>query len=70
MRIRAGYVEKVIKALGKIDEVKEALAVTGDIDAVVKVEAKDVDTIAKVVLSKIHEIDGVTRTATHVVVEL
>ncbi len=70
MRTKAGFVESVIKELNKMDEVKEAHAVTGEIDIIIKVEAKDIETIAKVILSKIHKIDGVDRTATHIVVPL
>lgn len=70
MRTKAGFVESVIKELNKMDEVKEAYAVTGEIDIIIKVEAKDIETIAKVILSKIHKIDGVDRTATHIVVPL
>lgn len=70
MRTKVGSVENVIKGLNQINEVKEAHAVSGDIDIIVKVEAKNFDTIAKVVLSKIHDIDGVERTSTHVVVPL
>jgi DNA-binding Lrp family transcriptional regulator len=70
MRTKAGFVESVIKALYRIEEVKEANAVTGEIDIIIKVEAKDIETIAKVILSRIHKIDGVERTATHIVVPL
>ena len=70
MKVKAGFVENITKALNQIAEVKEAHAVTGDIDIIVKVEAKDIETIAKVVVSKIHKIDGVDRTATHIVVSL
>jgi len=70
MRTKAGFVESVIKELNKMDEVKEANSVTGDVDIIIKVEAKDIETIAKVILSRIHKIDGVERTATHIVVPL
>lgn len=70
MRTKAGFVESVINELNKMDEVKEAHTVTGDIDIIIKVEVKDIETIAKVVLSRIHKIDGVERTATHIVVPL
>lgn len=70
IKIKAGSTENVIKELNKIEEVKEAHAVLGDIDIITKVEAQDSETIAKVVLSKIHQIDGIERTATHIVVPL
>ncbi len=67
---QAGFVEKVVNELGKIAEVKETYPVTGGIDIITKVEGKDVETIAKVILAKIHNIEGVTRTDTHIVVPL
>ena len=70
MTTRAGFVEHVVKELEKIDEVKETYPVTGGIDIIVKVEGKDVETIAKTILAKIHKIEGVNRTETHIVVPL
>lgn len=67
---KAGYVEKVVKQLDKIDEVLETYPVTGGIDIIAKVEGKDVETIAKIILAKIHGIEGVERTETHIVVPL
>ncbi|NVM01365.1 MAG: Lrp/AsnC ligand binding domain-containing protein [Candidatus Helarchaeota archaeon] len=70
MKVKAGSVEIVIKALNQIPEVKEAYTVTGEIDIIAKVEVKDLESIAKVVLSKIHQTEGVDRTSTHIVVPL
>ncbi len=70
MKTKAGFVEHVVKELGKLDEVRETYPVTGGIDIIVKVEGKDVETIAKTILAKIHKIDGVNRTETHIVVPL
>ncbi|MFX0036326.1 MAG: Lrp/AsnC family transcriptional regulator [Candidatus Hermodarchaeota archaeon] len=70
MQIKAGFVEKVVRKLNEIKEVKETYAVTGGIDIIVKVEGIDVETIAKTILAKIHNIEGVERTETHIVVPL
>jgi DNA-binding Lrp family transcriptional regulator len=70
MKIRAGFIENVINRLNDMPEVKEAHAVTGATDIIAKVEGKDFPTISKVILSKIHNIDGVERTSTHLVAEL
>lgn len=70
MNVQAGFVESVVRSLEKIEEVKESLPVTGGIDIIVKVEGKDVETIAKTILAKIHSIEGVSRTETHIVVPL
>ena len=70
MNTQAGYVEPVVNGLKEIEEVREVYPVTGGIDIIVKVEGKDVETIAKTILAKIHSIDGVSRTETHIVVPL
>ncbi|HEC40419.1 MAG TPA: Lrp/AsnC family transcriptional regulator [bacterium] len=68
MNIKAGFVESVVKELKQIPEVKETYAVTGGIDIITKVEGKDIETIAKTILAKLHKIDGVDRTRTHIVI--
>ncbi len=70
MKIKAGFVESVIKELNQIPEVKETYGVTGGIDIITKVEGKDVETIAKTILAKLHRIEGVDRTQTHIVVPM
>lgn len=70
MNVQAGFVESVVRNLDKIEEVKESFPVTGGIDIIVKVEGPDVETIAKTILAKIHSIEGVSRTETHIVVPL
>ena len=70
MNTQAGFVESVVHGLEKIEEVKEVYPVTGGIDIIVKVEGSDVETIAKTILAKIHSIEGVSRTETHIVVPL
>ncbi|MFX1410657.1 MAG: Lrp/AsnC family transcriptional regulator [Promethearchaeota archaeon] len=70
MKIRAGFIQSVINRLNEMPEVNEAHAVTGGIDIIAKVEGENFQTISKVILSKIHEIDGVERTSTHLVAPL
>ncbi|UCC19034.1 MAG: Lrp/AsnC ligand binding domain-containing protein [Promethearchaeota archaeon] len=70
MNTQAGFVESVVRELEKIPEVLESYPVTGGIDIIVKVEGKDVETIAKTILARIHNIEGVSRTETHIVVPL
>ncbi len=70
MTTKAGFVVSVVKELNNIPEVKETFPVTGGIDIITKVEGKDVETIAKTILAKIHKIEGVDRTQTHIVVPL
>lgn len=70
MKAKAGFVEDIIKKLGQIPEIKEAYPVTGGIDIIIKAEAEDITAISKVILAKIHKIDGVERTSTHLVTPL
>jgi DNA-binding Lrp family transcriptional regulator len=67
IKTKAGFVESIIKRLKHMQEVKEVWAVTGNIDVITLVEGNDITVVSKVILSKIHQIDGVERTATHIV---
>jgi len=67
IKAKAGFVETIIKRLKHMQEVKEAWAVTGSIDIITLVEGKDMMTVSKIILSKIHQLDGVERTATHII---
>ncbi|MFX0018760.1 MAG: Lrp/AsnC family transcriptional regulator [Promethearchaeota archaeon] len=70
LKTKAGFLEGIIDELNQIPEVLEAHAVTGGIDIIAKVESKDITTISKIVLAKIHRIDGIERTSTHIVTPL
>ncbi|MFX1363935.1 MAG: Lrp/AsnC family transcriptional regulator [Promethearchaeota archaeon] len=70
INIQAGFVESVTHNIDKIEEVVEYYTVTGGVDMIVKVEGPDVETIAKTILAKIHSIEGISRTQTHIVVPL
>ena len=70
MKVKAGFVVSVVNELENIPEVKEVFPVTGGIDIITKIEGKDVETIAKTILAKIHKIEGVDRTQSHIVVPL
>lgn len=70
LKIEAGFVEDAVLKLKEMEEVKEANVVTGSIDAIVKVEGDDIQTISNVILKRIHRIDGIERTSTHFIVPL
>ena len=67
IKATAGFVETIVTRLRQITEVKEAHAVTGTIDIIAKLEVEDFTYISKVILSQIHQIDGVEKTSTHFV---
>ena len=70
LKTKAGFLESIIYNLNQIPEILEAHAVTGSIDIIAKAESEDITTISKLVLAKIHRIDGVDRTSTHIVTPL
>ena len=70
IKAAAGFVESIVSRLRQMEEVKEANAVTGTIDILVKVEVEDFTYISKVILSKIHQIDGVEKTSSHFVTDI
>ena len=67
---QVGKVKKVIEEVKKIEGVEEAKAVTGSFDIVAKLSARDLGTLTKAIIEKIHEIDGVLDTQTAIIVEL
>ena len=67
IKATAGFVEGIVSRLRQMEEVKEANAVTGTVDIIAKVEVEDFTYISKVILSKIHSIDGVEKTSSHFV---
>ncbi len=64
-----GKAKEVAKKVGKIGGVRLSHAVTGAYDAIVLIEAPDVNALGTMVVSKIQAVPGVLRTSTNVVVE-
>ncbi|MEY2469247.1 MAG: hypothetical protein QOF21_1945 [Actinomycetota bacterium] len=60
----------VAEEASKLDGVVSSEAVTGAYDVIVRAEAKSMDDLGKMVVSKIQLIDGITRTRTCTVVNL
>jgi len=69
INVESGKINQVLKALKELAEVQEAYPVTGDYDAIVQIEAEELDDIHQLVAEKIHCIEGVKRTRTHVILE-
>ncbi len=62
-------VEKVLKEIRKeVKNVKEANAVTGPYDAIIRVEASNLRELTRVILPKIYTIEGVIDTTTAIVI--
>ena len=65
--VSASHVAHEIRAL---DGVHSADDVSGPYDVIVRVSAADMDTLGRLVVSRIQSVDGITRTLTCPVVEL
>ena len=59
-----GKTKKVYNALQKLDAVKSVDTVTGPYDVIITTEGDDLNTIGKLVTSKIHVVPGIIRTVT------
>lgn len=66
----AGRIHRIIEELRKIEEVKSCDAVTGQYDIIARIEAEDINALARVSYGKIQTIDGVLRTITCNVIQL
>ncbi|MBA7503311.1 hypothetical protein ES706_01919 [subsurface metagenome] len=64
IEIGVGKTKNVVTALGKVEGVKSADAVTGPYDIIAAVEAQDLEGIGNLVTGKIHPIPGISRTIT------
>ncbi len=63
-----GKSKEVVASLGQMADVKSVDTVTGPYDIITIVEAETLNNIGDVVTSKIHAIDGISRTVTCLVV--
>jgi DNA-binding Lrp family transcriptional regulator len=61
---------EVVQEVRRVAGVVDADAVTGPYDVVARLEAADLDLLAKLVVEKIQGVEGVTRTLTCPVVRL
>ena len=65
-----GQTSQVVKALGEIKQIKTIDPCWGKPDIITVVEVSDQDALTQLVLSKIHSIEGVAQTDTHLVYRL
>jgi DNA-binding Lrp family transcriptional regulator len=64
IQTEVGKSSNVTKAVGGIEGVVAVDAVTGPYDVIVRASAKTLDALSRGVLSKIQQVNGVTRTLT------
>ena len=65
-----GKAAEVAAAVGKINGVTLAEDVTGPYDVIVRAEARTVDELGNLVVSKVQNLEGITRTLTCPVVHI
>ncbi|MFH1330406.1 MAG: Lrp/AsnC ligand binding domain-containing protein [Actinomycetota bacterium] len=64
IQTKIGKLESAASEASRITRVASAAVIAGPYDMIVRVVAEDVDSLGRLVVSKIQAIDGVTRTLT------
>ncbi len=70
INVLPGQTSFVVKALGQIKEIKTIDPCWGKPDIIAVADVPDQDALTQLVLSRIHAIEGVTQTDTHLVYRL
>lgn len=70
INVLPGRTSDVVRALSGIKQIKTIDPCWGKPDIIVVAEVSDQDALTQLVLSRIHEIDGVSQTDTHLVYRL
>jgi DNA-binding Lrp family transcriptional regulator len=70
VQTEVGKSDEVAQAINAISGVMNAEHVTGPYDVIVRAEAKSIDDLAKIVLTNIQKVSGITRTLTCPIVNL
>ncbi|GAA2968283.1 Lrp/AsnC family transcriptional regulator [Streptomyces sp. NPDC003016] len=70
IQTEVGKASTVADLIGKIPGVIQAEDVTGPYDVIVRAQADTVDDLGRMVVAKIQQVDGITRTLTCPVVHL
>ena len=70
IQTEVGKAAQVAATIAEIDGVAKAEDVTGPYDVIVRAEARNVDELGKLVVAKVQNIPGITRTLTCPVVHI
>ena len=70
IRTEVGQAAVVAAALRDVPGVSEAVSVTGPYDVIVRAEARNIDELARLIVSRVQALGGVARTLTCPVVHL
>ncbi|MDJ0341688.1 Lrp/AsnC ligand binding domain-containing protein [Streptomyces sp. H10-C2] len=70
IQTEVGKASAVAETIAKISGVLQAEDVTGPYDVIVRAQAETVDDLGRMVVAKVQQVDGITRTLTCPVVHL
>ncbi|MCP4632543.1 MAG: Lrp/AsnC family transcriptional regulator [candidate division Zixibacteria bacterium] len=70
MEVSPGKVREAVKLLNNNSNIKGATAVAGAYDVVVEIDAKDHNSLSKIITEDIHEVDGLVKTTTLIAFDL
>ncbi|WP_327680975.1 Lrp/AsnC family transcriptional regulator [Kitasatospora sp. NBC_00458] len=70
IQTEVGKASAVAESISKIPGVLQAEDVTGPYDVIVRAEAETVDDLGRLVVAKVQQVEGITRTLTCPVVHL
>ncbi|MER5935337.1 AsnC family transcriptional regulator [Streptomyces venezuelae] len=70
IQTEVGKASSVAEAIGQISGVIQAEDVTGPYDVIVRAQADTVDELGRMVVAKVQQVEGITRTLTCPVVHL
>ncbi|GAA2225934.1 Lrp/AsnC ligand binding domain-containing protein [Streptomyces amakusaensis] len=70
IQTEVGKASSVAETIGKIPGVIQAEDVTGPYDVIVRAQADTVDALGRLVVAKVQQVEGITRTLTCPVVHL
>ena len=70
INVLPGLTDKVIDNLGDIEEIKTIDACWGKPDIIALAETSDQEALTQLVLTRIHAIEGVAQTDTHLVYQM
>jgi len=67
---QVGQLKEILANIRRLENVVEAYTVTGPYDIVIKIEGDNLENVAKMIVTKIHEIPGVQDTVTYLAIDL
>lgn len=70
IKVQVGKIKEVLTEIRKIENVLEAYSITGPYDIIIKIQGENLENVAKMIVTKVHEIAGVQDTVTYLVIDL